>query len=50
MQGKEINFMNELSNKVLSELANLGSFFKNKDKQGENGKEDPIHMKLFFLF
>lgn len=42
--------MNELSQKMLSELANLGNFFKNKDKQGKVCIEDPINMKLFFLF
>jgi hypothetical protein len=32
--------MNELSNKVLSELAGLKNFLKNKDKQGNTA---PIH-------
>jgi len=30
MQGGGITFMNELSNRVLSEVAHLGNFFKNK--------------------
>jgi len=30
MQGGGITFMNELSNRVLSEIAQLGNFFKNK--------------------
>jgi len=42
--------MNELSNKVLSELAGLGNFFKNKDLNGAKDKQDHLDKKLFFLF
>jgi len=38
--------MNELSNRVLSELAGVGNFFKSK----ERNKEDPLDRKLFYLF
>ena len=48
--GKKIGFMNELSNKILSELADLKNFFKNKELSGDNGKTNPLDLKLFYLF
>ena len=42
--------MNDLSNKVLSDLAGLSNFFKNKGMDGNKSTEDPIDRKLFFLF
>jgi len=44
--------MNELSNKVLTELAGLGNFFKNKDLSGNKDKDtiDPLDRKLFYVF
>ena len=48
--GNKIGFMNELSNKILSELADLKNFFKNKDLNGDIGKTNPLDTKLFYLF
>ena len=45
-----MNYMNELGNKVLSELAGMKNFFKNKFKDGEVPTLDPLDMKLFFVF
>ena len=45
-----MNYINELGNKVLSELAGMKNFFKNKFKDGENHTIDPLDMKLFFVF
>ena len=42
--------MNELSNKVFSELANVYDFLKQKSHSGDKINFDPIDMKLFFLF
>ena len=46
----KIGFMNELSNKVLSELANLKNFFRNKDLSGEVLATNQLDLNLFFLF
>lgn len=46
----KIGFMNELSNKVLSELANLKNFFRNKDLSGEVMATNQLDLNLFFLF
>ena len=43
-------FMNELSNKILSELANLKNFFKNKNHAGEIETKNQLDLKLFYLF
>jgi hypothetical protein len=48
--GESMNYINELGNKVLSELAGMKNFFKNKFKDGENFIIDPLDMKLFFVF
>ena len=45
-----MNYMNELGNKVLSELAGMKNFFKNKFKEGENSNIDHLDLKLFFVF
>jgi hypothetical protein len=42
--------MNELSNKILSELADLKNFFKNRTHSGDTGTQDPLDIKLFYLF
>ena len=42
--------MNELSNKVFSELASMRNFFKQRAHSGEKIKFDTIDVKLFFLF
>ena len=42
--------MNELSNKVLSELANLRNFLKNKDKHGSPAAIHPLDQKLIYCF
>ena len=44
-----ITFMNDLSNKVFSKLANMTNFFKRKSSSGEQMLVDPIDLKLFFL-
>ena len=48
--GGKINFINELANKVLSELAGLRNFFKNKNYKGSLAHKDQLDRKLFFLF
>ena len=50
IQGGALTFMNELSNRVLSEVATLGNFFKNKQHNGSKCAINPIDRKLFFLF
>ena len=45
-----MNYMNELGNKVLSELAGMKNFFKNKFKEGQDSNIDPLDMKLFYVF
>jgi hypothetical protein len=45
-----ISFMNELSNRVLSELTNVKNIFKAKTHSGNRMQFDPIDQKLFFLF
>lgn len=35
LDNQQISFMNELSNRVLSELSGLKNFAKNKDKNGK---------------
>lgn len=45
-----IGFMNELSNKLLSELSGLRNFFKNKPHQGSKNDVHPMDMQLFYLF
>ena len=46
----KMNFINELANKVLSELAGLKNFFKNKSYEGTLAKKNQLDMKLFYLF
>ena len=50
MQGGAISFMNELSNRVLTEIAGLGNFYKNKELTGDRAVISPIDRKLFYLF
>ena len=45
-----VGFMNELANKVLSELANLKNFFRNKEHSGEFAAKSQLDLNLFFLF
>jgi sensor histidine kinase regulating citrate/malate metabolism len=47
---KTISFMNELSNKVLSELSTVKNFFKGKTHSGKKIPFLPIDQKLFYLF
>lgn len=42
--------MNELSNKVFSELAGVRNFLKGKAENGEKIRFDQIDIKLFYLF
>jgi len=51
LNDSKINFMNELSNRVFSELSGLKNFAKNKDKNNVIGtKNNTLDMKLFYLF
>jgi len=50
LQGEELSFMNDLSNRVLSELTGLKNFLKNKDLHGNKDKQDPLDRKVFYLF
>lgn len=50
IDGAAIGFMNDLSNKLLTELSGLKNFFKNKDHSGSKAETDPLDMKLFYLF
>ena len=45
-----IGFMNELANKVLSELAGLKNFFRNKELSGEFATKSQLDLNLFYLF
>jgi hypothetical protein len=45
-----MSYINELGNKVLSELAGMKNFFKNKFNENLNTNIDPLDMKLFFVF
>jgi PAS domain-containing protein len=47
---ESITFMNELSNKVLSELSAVKNFFKGKSLSGHRIEVPPIDQKLFYLF
>lgn len=49
VQDMKVSFMNELSNKVLSELTNLDNFFKNRDHDGDECEVDNMDQKLFYL-
>ena len=50
LQGDSITMMNDLSNKVLSEMTGLVNFFTNKNAYGDQDFEKLIDKKLFFLF
>jgi hypothetical protein len=45
-----MSYINELGNKVLSELAGMKNFFKNKFVNNLNTNIDPLDLKLFFVF
>jgi hypothetical protein len=50
VQDEQVTFMNEISNKILSEITNLDNFFKNRDKKGEHASIDNVEHNLFYLF
>jgi hypothetical protein len=50
IDNNKLSFMNDLSNKLLSELADMKNFFKNKNHEEALNHEDPMDRKLFFLF
>ena len=50
LQGNSINMMNDLSNRVLSEMTNMHDFFMKREKTGEKSLENLLDKKLFFLF
>ena len=50
LQGNSINMMNDLANRVLSEMTNMHDFFMNREKTGEKSLENLLDKKLFFLF
>jgi sensor histidine kinase regulating citrate/malate metabolism len=47
---KEITFMNELSNKVLTELSGMKNFSKNRDLSGQISEKSNLDLNMFFLF
>ena len=46
----DIGFMNELSNRVLTEMSSLKNFFRNKEHSGSISKTNQIDLNLLFLF
>lgn len=42
--------MNDLSLKVTNEVTKMKNFMFNRSQDGSLGKENPIDLKLFFLF
>jgi sensor histidine kinase regulating citrate/malate metabolism len=48
-EGK-IEFMNELSNKIFSSIANIYDFFGNCDVKGRKFVNDRVDIKMFYLF
>lgn len=50
VDGLNIGFMNDLSNKILTELSGMKNFFKKKVHEGQYLEVQPLDMKLFFLF
>ena len=50
LEGNSINFMNDLSLKLVNEVTKMKNFMFNKNLDGTFGKEDPLDMKLFHLF
>jgi len=50
VQGGAISFMNELSNRILTEICGLGNFLKNKELTGDKAILNPIDRKMFYLF
>jgi hypothetical protein len=50
IEDNNLGFMNDLSNKLLSELADLRNFLKNKNLEGEISELDPLDRKMFFIF
>ena len=50
MKGNQITFMNDLSNKIMSEVCDLNSFFRNKTRDGIKAAIDPMDLKIFYVF
>lgn len=50
IQDEKINFMNELSNKVVSKVTGVRNYFKNSLDGGTVEKIDPLDVKLFYVF
>ena len=42
--------MNDLSNKVISEMTGMANFFDNIDSYGDKGVEQLMDKKVFYLF
>ena len=50
IEDNHLGFLNDLSNKLFSELADMRNFFKNKCQGGDVSDIDPLDRKMFFLF
>ena len=50
IQDDKIDFMNDLSNKVISQVTDEENFLQKYGKGGEEGSSDPLDLKIFNLF
>lgn len=50
VEKESLEFMNDLSNKILTELSGLRNFFKDRAHNGGKSEVHPLDMKLFYLF
>lgn len=50
LEENSIDFMNDISNKILSHLTGLRNFQKSRTRDGSDLKINPMDMKLFYLF
>jgi hypothetical protein len=46
----DVGFMNELSNRVMSEMSGLTNFLKNKEHSGKISETNQIDLNLLYLF
>ena len=46
----KLKFMNDLSNRILSEICGLKSFFLNTNAEGKTQEADQLDKKVFFIF
>jgi len=50
MKGNKITFMNDLSNKLMSEVCRLSNFYRNRELDGTKAIVDPMDLKIFYVF